>query len=1088
MPLKTNLRKEYEARRGDRQGRMNELMGLLQPQEPSDPFEPTPIPEPEPGLIEKYSPAAVRGIGALLGLTPARGIGASAGAEAIAQGIEKYTGAREEFSPSAIAAAGVTGGLGGWAGQAIGAGRVGVAAARGAIAGGGSPIVEHAFEHGDMAPIEDVAMGTAVGGGVSAGLAKLLNVAGVKPWAKKDTGPKPASFEVTDNSGKTVKTIGGSGESAGPLPTPGGGPSPAPNVPYREGQPENFPGPRQQKIIASEAKLQREKDKLQRIKDLVEGRGLKAGKASARESLSATDPETGISSSVGVQYSAPRGKKGARAVGPLDDAPPSAPAPTTPPPTSPEPNYTIIDDVPPETPVGPQSNAAKGASALEEAMKTDFVSQNLANNPNMMEELVAKASGMPPRPERMTGGMWDRRRWSGVPSIGRRAGDALEERVLDSRISGLPPETGPEPPPDLFGVPVRPPKGPGPLPPAGGEEFPIDDIAQRILNERAAARNTVSQPIEAAASAAGHEGPATLYPSRVAAAGSHYDRLKSLLAMGEPNLNNPAVQREAINKTAGRALQREARDAGLPTGGPKMSRKTVPASAQVTDAEMQALGWAPETPPAAPAAAAPTERRTNPLEALLGGRRAGDTPVRTNPETGLLERDKPLASDFKEMMRRVQSLGRKPGGAGRYGSETGAIDPQLLTRLGMGVGGAAVGGALDDDNPLRGAAIGGGLGLAAPNIIQGVAKLAQKAAVIPTRDPQTAQTVQALSNPAAISQSSQDLLATLPQVYRANLLTSPNLVNNALVAPFSSVIMKGLELHIAGDPRGAMILREANPANFGKLWWESLEEAQRLIRESGDLERAGSFSLDSPASSVIAGPGIMMSAGDVAARRILSSAGLSEAETRVATLTSEPEFQFTRSLVNAQRSGGPLMQFLFPFARTLGNTMEQSALRTPVVGSVLQRFREVPDPMNVQLAQQGLGAATLGGSAAAGYYGPDAQDHPYWSRFVRSLTSTAAGPMSALGAAGYTAGQVLQAGDGAEQAIGRGIESGISQTPLPTLETPLDYVRFVRGNSQGRHIPPSGILPGGGYTSSALEDMLYGNKTRGKSGKRETRK
>src|SRR3990167_8154369 len=70
-------------------------------------------PLPEPGLFETYAPSAIRGIGMLLGMTPLRGVGASALAEGAAQTIEG------RFDPKEIGIAGVMGGMGGAATKSL---------------------------------------------------------------------------------------------------------------------------------------------------------------------------------------------------------------------------------------------------------------------------------------------------------------------------------------------------------------------------------------------------------------------------------------------------------------------------------------------------------------------------------------------------------------------------------------------------------------------------------------------------------------------------------------------------------------------------------------------------------------------------------------------------------------------------------------------------------------------------------------------------------------------------------------------------------------------------------------------------------
>ena len=150
--------------------------------------------------------------------------------------------------------------------------------------------------------------------------------------------------------------------------------------------------------------------------------------------------------------------------------------------------------------------------------------------------------------------------------------------------------------------------------------------------------------------------------------------------------------------------------------------------------------------------------------------------------------------------------------------------------------------------------------------------------------------------------------------------------------------------------------------------------------------------------------------------------------------------------------GSPLGQILLPFSRTLANIVEQGGLRTPGLGSVLQSMRKTPDPFKTQMIQQGVGLGAGVGGGVAGYYSPeDVQDQ----RLARGFVSNIGGPASLLSTAGYMAGQAMKQGKPTRDVVKAGALSGLRSLPLPTTETPEDWINFITAPAGERKIPRS---------------------------------
>lgn len=377
--------------------------------------------------------------------------------------------------------------------------------------------------------------------------------------------------------------------------------------------------------------------------------------------------------------------------------------------------------------------------------------------------------------------------------------------------------------------------------------------------------------------------------------------------------------------------------------------------------------------------------------------------------------------------------------------ERGAIDPALMARiLGGGVG-AAVGGAADPlHNRMKSALTGAGIGIAAASMPAILHELGAAPAAIRNL-------AEKVKTPDGVKSAASDIWQTLPNIQRFNYLSSGiGLPANAVAGPYGSAMMGALEHGLAGDPRGWEAMRALHPQNFFNEFKNSFGEARELL---GRAEGHTYNEATNAGQRALAAPGTAMTAGDVAARRILESVGFSPEEARRITLTSEPETALGRNVVRFGKSkteGGKdsaLAQLMLPFKRTTTNILEQGAERIPGLGFFAQAAKDVPDPIKQQLIQQGIGTAVGG----AGFVAGDTLD-PATAKIVKRVGSNAAGQYSLPFSLGMSAGQAMQKGKGP---ISGGITEMSGALPLPTVEPMVEWAKFLSGNGPA----PRGAVP-----------------------------
>lgn len=421
----------------------------------------------------------------------------------------------------------------------------------------------------------------------------------------------------------------------------------------------------------------------------------------------------------------------------------------------------------------------------------------------------------------------------------------------------------------------------------------------------------------------------------------------------------------------------------------------------------------------------------------------------TAPEVPSAATGEPWVQEQLNLIDSMKALGQKAKGT------KGEINPMLATRLGLGAGGALIGGATDPlggdthtpNSRLGSALLGFGAGAALPSIPGALRSIGASAAT--------------LSTPEGVKQAASKIYHKLPEVQRFNyLLSAEGLPANVIAGPVGSGFNGALEAALSGDPRGWTALKELrNPANLIADIKQSFNEAKGMI---GRAEGTAMSSAPNPMEAALAMPGTLMTTGDVSIRKILERAGFSADEARRMTLTSEPEFKMTKRLASLTK-GSPLMQMLFPFTRTPANILEQGAERLPGIGSIVQANRAVPDPMKQQLVQQGMSTAIGTGAGVLG-----ANLDPETAKIAKRYVSNAGGQYSLPANIGFTVGQAIHQGKPSLTAAATSLAQGI---PLPTADPIIDWSTWADKMLAGESAPPPpGAMP------KDLADFLFPKK------------
>lgn len=374
----------------------------------------------------------------------------------------------------------------------------------------------------------------------------------------------------------------------------------------------------------------------------------------------------------------------------------------------------------------------------------------------------------------------------------------------------------------------------------------------------------------------------------------------------------------------------------------------------------------------------------------------------------------------------------------------GRVEALLSAALGLGGGfaGAAVDASMGEDSWADGAVIGGfaGAGSAVvPSLLASIGKS--------TIDP---------DNAAEVKEAALQVARKLPQWQRFSLLANPAGIEqgmpalgaNALGGPYGAALTTAIESIFKNDPRGWQLLKLAwNPGAFMKGMYNSKDEAlEALVRGEGNRAGIDGPGIDpnSMVDSTMAIPGWMMTAGDVHARKLLRMAGYSDQEAKMATLTSEPMEKFLRRQAESGK-GSWLGQMMFPFRRTLLNTVEQGAQRIPGVGFAMNRASGRDIGTTEALIEQGLGL----GAGGAGYLTAANIKDDTTRRNVRRWVSNMSGRYSLPNQIGWAMGDAHARGNSASSALSN-VQNLEQMFPLPQVEVFADVWRGGSDIVQGK--------------------------------------
>lgn len=393
------------------------------------------------------------------------------------------------------------------------------------------------------------------------------------------------------------------------------------------------------------------------------------------------------------------------------------------------------------------------------------------------------------------------------------------------------------------------------------------------------------------------------------------------------------------------------------------------------------------------------------------------------------------------------------------GKERGAAPIELAFRGTSALGGAVTGAALSEEDPLFGATVGLTAGVLAPNVIRGMIR---KASAEPNLEPSKIAEIGSKARETLV-----DTVRLLPDYVRGSLLANlPNLPINTFVGPWGGAIMGATEATLAGERWGLPALKLLlNPKNFPKEMRGAIQEAGSVI-EQAQSRAEGFLRPDAPVwfKETFGLPGRFMTAGDIAARRLLTRAGAPEEIARKITLTSEPEGAIGRGVSafkkGARTKGGKPSIFVhtsLPFYRTIVNQFESGLERFPGLGIIYQRMaKDVPSPANIIKAQQILGTTSMAAAWALGTVVPPTRENQL---LANKLISNFGGQYGMLMAAAFNAGQAYgKGGDIGEQIKAAGTEVGMS-LPLPTAQPIYDVRDFLSEGKVPRAIIPQVLRP-----------------------------
>ena len=413
---------------------------------------------------------------------------------------------------------------------------------------------------------------------------------------------------------------------------------------------------------------------------------------------------------------------------------------------------------------------------------------------------------------------------------------------------------------------------------------------------------------------------------------------------------------------------------------------------------------------------------------------------------------------------------KKGGGGTTLGSGFAGMqglfenNPDLAMKLAGAGGGAALGASMNEEDPMKGAAVGGLAGLSVGHTIPNIARAIQ---------------AKPLSGGAASRLSLPERLANF---YRASLLSNPNsLAINTVAAPWGAGVIGSTERALTGlaqgrpdvTAEGVGGLKQLVNPEHAKRFGPAFAEGKYAL---GDLERGERLTGPTWLDDLASLPSRLLYMGDRATRNALQEGGMSDDLARAVTLTANPKTDIGNLITNSTKRS-PAATFLLPFSRTAVNIFESALERAPGIGEVWNIIRNPLHKQDIatRAVQQGMGA----GMTALGYYVGNQVDpnDKVSSGVIGTLISNMGGQYAALVAAGYAAGLANQQGKfdtGLPGVVQRGatmLKSGVSELPLPTTQGITDlvtsgqnYAETGLAHPQAQHAPsrylPQMLVPG----------------------------
>lgn len=623
-------------------------------------------------------------------------------------------------------------------------------------------------------------------------------------------------------------------------------------------------------------------------------------------------------------------------------------------------------------------------------------------------------------------------------------------------------------------------------------------------------------PVEAISNGGPGATPTPLFKSRQEAAAAHYRALQDLFGKSKGSQNPVEALGYEAARRQGRLAQAEAKGVNTAEVGakPKAVKPEMVAKAVAPEAAPLSNEWfdpqpltqsLPDRVPVQVSSQTARQAGAKDLAEALGLPNPAASPERAaamanSADPTMLEWAKTLLTGSDDEVRALLKAGAPKNLKGSLGkllkNTEGGISPEAAAQMGLMGTGAALGYATDPmDNPLVSALAGGAIGAAIPALLPKIAALSPKAMADPNIPVDAKNVIQKMMTTQGQSAMVSDMVTSIPHVMRANLLYSPNIINNSIVGPWANAFWGAVEGALAGDARAIAMLQDGavNPVTWIQSYPSKIAEARQIIStaEGAAGERIGSTigpGANKALREYTERPGIYMTAGDKNTRDLFELYGYSPEEARVFTMTNDPELKLTKAAVNFQRTSGPIGQVLQPFAKTVANIAEQGAYRTPVVGEIAQMFRATPDPIGARMVQQGIGG-TLGGAAYLGGSNfPTDTNLPGMSdaktlNLLRSFLSNAGGRYSLPIAMGLAAGLASQDNDNLVAQGVSGVKEGFQGLPLPSFDILNSYLNTAEKASEGNlgwSDAPQGLVPN--ITRSFGGDDKPGKK--GKSAKR----